>query len=110
MDEIIQEILHVDSWQGVVVIVAGFAYLAWRDYRSTKKVETVKTQVEETNAGVGAVLHQVENNSGTSLKDAVDRIEPAVTEMTAKLDAHLEVAEAESKIIAQLAERYLDVP
>lgn len=108
MDQIIEGIFNVDSWQGVVVIVAGFAYLAWRDYRSTKKVEDVKTEVKETNAGVGAVLHQVENNSGTSLKDAVDRIEPAVKEMTEKLDDHLKVADAESKIIAQLAERYLD--
>lgn len=110
MDNIIEEILHVDSWQGVIVIVAGFVYLAVRDWRSTKKVEAVKTATEETNAGVGAVLHQVENNSGTSLKDAVDRIEPAVTEMTTKLDAHLEHAAAESAILAQLAERYLDKP
>lgn len=122
MDEIITEILHVDSWQGVIVIVAGFAYLAWRDHKNSKKVENVKTQVDATNeavaataSGVGAVLHQVENNSGTSLKDAVDRTEESITELAGKMDQHLELAAQESavllehtEVLNELKARYLD--
>lgn len=112
----------IDSWQQVAVIVAFLAYLIYRSHRGAKKVKQVKAEVTAANAGVAAVthgveqvLHQVENNSGTSMKDAVDRIETGQAELVEMFgthvqafNKHVETSEQDSERLAALEAKYLN--
>lgn len=39
---------------------------------------------------VSAIQHETKPNSGTSMRDAIDRIERSVDRLTDKLDGHIE--------------------
>lgn len=115
MEEAIKWVMNIDSWQQVAVLVLCLGYLAYRQWRNDKKTEQVKAQVETanqgvaaTNAGVTAVLHQVENNSGTSLKDAVDRIETGQAELVEMFGEHVIQSEKDSERLGALEAKYLD--
>ncbi len=115
MEEAIQWVMNIDSWQQVIVLVACLGYLAYRQWRNDKKTDRVKEQVDATNLGVAAanvgvkkVLHEVENNSGGSLKDAVDRIESGQAELVEMFGEHLKTSEVDSERLAALEAKYLD--
>jgi len=46
-------------------------------------------KARQTDAKVGKVAHELENNSGSTVRDAIDRIERKVTEQADALDAHI---------------------
>lgn len=123
MNEIIEGILNVDSWPQVIVIVAGLGYLAARQYIDSRKLNTVvdttaqaasEAAAAATRAGqvaddVALVAHEVQNNSGQSLRDVADRTETntsdvlsAVQSVSDKLDAHLSVAVEESATLSEV--------
>lgn len=122
MDEVVDWLVGIDSWQQVVVLALILGYLGWRAHATNKKVKQVKSQVDDTNtavasvdAGVADVLHEVKNNSGTSMKDAVDRIESGQAELVElfgqhvqKFDEHVEIAKASDERLAALEAKYLD--
>lgn len=98
MDETIEWVLNIDSWQQVAVLALILLYLVWRSHRGARKVKAVEQKVTTANVGVAAVsqgveavLHQVENNSGTSLKDAVDRIETGQAELVNLVGDHVKL-------------------
>jgi predicted secreted acid phosphatase len=114
--------MHIDSWQQVTVLALILGYLVYRSHRGARKVKQVEKEVTTANAGVAAVsegvtqvLHQVENNSGTSLKDAVDRIETGQAELVnlvgdhVKLFGdHVEDSKKDSERLAALEQKYLN--
>lgn len=123
MTEIIDGVLHVDSWIQVAVIALGLAFLGWRQWLASRKLDTVVNTTETaatvaaeaaTAAGkvaddVALVAHEVQNNSGKSLRDVADRTETntsdvltAVQAVSDKLDAHLSVAVEESATLAEV--------
>ena len=115
MEEAIQWIMEVDSWQQVAVLALCLIFLGYRQWRNDRKTQQVKEQVETTNqgvaatnAGVKAVLHQVENNSGGSMKDAVDRIEEGQAELVEMFGEHVKKSDIDSERLAALEAKYLD--
>lgn len=118
--------MNIDSWEQVAVLALILGFMIWRQWRNDRKVnrkvnevkeQTVTTQeaVGVVTTGVEAVLHQVENNSGTSLKDAVDRIETGQAELVemfgqhvVNFDHHVETSEQDSERLAALEAKYLD--
>lgn len=69
-----------DSWPAAIVLVALVAgFVAIR----------ALPRLNEIIEGLKAVRHEFTNNSGSTLKDAVDRIEKRVTEQSDALDAHI---------------------
>lgn len=105
----------IESWQQVAVIVAILAYLIVRSHigarrakRLKTEVETIAPQVAGLDTGITAVLHQVENNSGSSLKDAVDRIETGQAELVDLVGEHIKESKVDSARLAALEEKYLD--
>lgn len=138
MIEIIEGVLHVESWIQVVVIGLLLAFLIARQWLDSRKLNTVQKVTEQAAneaavasaaAGkvaedVALVAHEVQNNSGKSLRDVADRTETntsdvltAVQAVSDKLDAHLSVAVEESATLAevksttdQLREKFLDQP
>lgn len=46
-------------------------------------------KTRQTGAKVEKVAHELENNSGSTVRDAIDRIEQKVTEQGNALDAHI---------------------
>lgn len=69
-----------DSWPAAVtavVIVLGI--IAWRALPHLKGISE----------GMKQVRHEFTNNSGTTLKDAIDRIEKKVNDQGDALDAHI---------------------
>ena len=138
MNDIIEGVLSVDTWPQVIVIGLGLAFLGWRQWLDSRKLNTVvdttaeaasKAAVAASNASkvaddVALVAHEVQNNSGKSLRDVADRTETnttdvltAVQAVSDKLDAHLSVAVEESATLAdvksttdQLREKFLDQP
>lgn len=136
MVEIIEGVLHVESWIQVVVIGLLLAFLVARQWLDSRKLNTVVSTTEQavtqaaaaaTQAGkvandVALVAHEVQNNSGQSLRDVADRTETnttdvltAVQAVSDKLDAHLSVAVEESATLAEvknttdkLREKFLD--
>jgi hypothetical protein len=91
MDEAMEWVISIDSWQQVAVLALILAYLVYRSHKGARRVKAVDQKVEATNTGVEAVLHQVENNSGTSLKDAVDRIETGQAELVNLFGDHVQL-------------------
>ena len=57
----INALLGVQSWPQVIVILGGLGYLAFKAYINDKKTDQI--------------VHQVQNNSGSTMKDAIDRTE-----------------------------------
>lgn len=140
MDEVVDWIMGINSWQQVIVLALVLGFMAWRQWRTEKKVRKVDSNVESANLGVaavasdvqaanqgvaavaagveagfGKVLHEVENNSGTSMKDAVDRIETGQAELVElfgqhveKFNEHVEIAKASDERLAALEAKYLD--
>lgn len=123
MDDIIEGVLAVDTWPQVIVIGLGLGFLAWRQWLDSRKLNTVVSTTEQaaTKAAVAAdsaskvaddvalVAHEVQNNSGKSLRDVADRTETntsdvltAVQAVSDKLDAHLSVAVEESATLAEV--------
>lgn len=95
MNEMIDAIMGVQTWPQVIVILGGLAYLAYRAHVDGKKVANI-----ENKATIAA--HQVVNNGGGSMRDAIDRLESMVT-------AHISDAEADTARIVELekaAERH----
>lgn len=91
MDDAMEWVISIDSWQQVAVLALILAYLVYRSHKGARRVKAVDQKVEAANTGVEAVLHQVENNSGTSLKDAVDRIEEGQAELVVLLGDHVQL-------------------
>lgn len=115
MDNIIQGVLNVDSWPQVAVIIAGLAYLAWRAYLDGKRIRKAETHAENAAEAAAITAHEVQNNSGKSLKDVAERTEAnttdvltAVQAVSDKLDEHLSFAAEESAVLNQLKAKYLD--
>ena len=81
-----------DSWPAALALIAAvIAFVAWKALPYLKDIRGV----------LGEVHHEVHNNSGTSMKDAVDRIE-------ARLDEHIEIARVDSERLAALEARWGD--
>jgi hypothetical protein len=126
VEETIEYLMNINSWEQVAVLALILGYLIYRQWKGERKVNRkvteVKTQVDTTHeavagvtSGVEAVLHQVENNSGSSLKDAVDRIETGQAELVElfgehkhSFDRHVESSEKDSERLAALEAKYLD--
>jgi len=111
MTEIIEGVLNVDSWPQVVVIVAGLAYLAIRAHYDGKRVRKAADHAEHAATSAAITAHEVQNNSGKSLKDVAERTESnttdvltAVQAVSDKLDAHLSVAVEESATLVEVKE------
>jgi predicted negative regulator of RcsB-dependent stress response len=109
MGDIIDGVLQVTTWPQVVVVLGILGYLCYRAYQDGKKVEKVKDKVDEVEAQTALVAHEVQNNSGKSLRDVADRTETntsdvltAVQAVSDKLDAHLSVAVEESATLAEV--------
>jgi SAM-dependent MidA family methyltransferase len=69
-----------DSWPAAIVVVAIVGgVIAVRALPKLKEITEV----------LGKLRHEMEPNSGKTLRDAVNRIEATVTEQTAALDAHI---------------------
>jgi preprotein translocase subunit Sec63 len=115
VDETLEWVVSIDSWQQVAVLALILAYLVYRSHRGARKVKKVEAEVSSANAGVAAVnegvtqvLHQVENNSGSSLKDAVDRIETGQAELVDLLGNHITESKQDSERLAALEHKYLN--
>lgn len=115
MTEIIEGVLNVDSWPQVIVIIAGLCFLGYRQWLDSRKLNKVVDNASAAAEATAIVAHEVQPNSGKSLKDVAERTESntadvlsAVQSVSDKLDAHLSVAVEESAILAQLKEKYLD--
>lgn len=122
MDETLEWLVNIDSWQQVAVLALILAYLIYRSHLGARRTKKVKAEVEATNQnvaavnhGVAQVLHQVENNSGGSMKDAVDRIETGQAELVELVgtlghafDQHVTASEKDSERLAALEAKYLD--
>lgn len=67
----------VNPWQALVVVVLIFAVLIWPSLSARQSVR----RVEQT---------LTKNNGGSTLKDAMDRIERTQAEHGKKLDDHVE--------------------
>lgn len=129
MDEVVGWLMGINSWQQVVVLGLVLLFMGWRQWHTSRKVKEVKSQVDDTNtavaantaatvgaaADVGEILHEVKNNSGSSMKDAVDRIESGQAELVElfgqhveKFDEHVSIAKASDERLAALEAKYLD--
>lgn len=94
-DDLVKVIEAVgDSWPAAIVVVAALvAFLAWRALPRLKEI------VE----GLTEIRHEFTNNSGSTLKDAIDRIETKVNDQGDALDAH--IVESKGREEADLAWR-----
>jgi len=115
MDNIIDGVLNVDSWPQVIVIVAGLVYLGWRAHLDSRKITKASDHAKAAAASAATAAHEVQNNSGKSLKDVAERTETksdevleALGAVSDKLDAHLSVAAEEAAVLAELKAKYLD--
>lgn len=129
MGEVVEYLVEIDSWQQVVVLALVLGFLTWRQWNTSRKVNQVKNQVDDTNTAVaantaatvgtasdvGKILHEVKNNSGSSMKDAVDRIETGQAELVEALGTlgkrfaeHVAIAKASDERLAALEAKYLD--
>lgn len=70
-----------DSWPTALVVVAAIG--AWLGSKALPHLKEIKEAVQD-------VKHEVHNNSGSSMRDAVDRIEEATENTAATLAAHIE--------------------
>jgi hypothetical protein len=69
-----------DSWPAAIVFVAGVAgVIAWKAIPRLREIADVLKDVR----------HEMNPNSGKSMRDAVDRIEKTGAETKAALDAHI---------------------
>lgn len=114
MTDIIEGVLNVDSWPQVIVIIAGLAYLGWRAHLDGKRIRKAEGHAEAAAESAAITAHEVQNNSGKSLKDVAERTEgksdevlEAVQTLSGRLDEHLSTAVEESAILAQLRDKYL---
>ena len=93
----INALLSVQSWPQVIVVALGLGFLAWRQWlesrRTRQAIEETKTQtiavVADNTSKTEDIQHEMYNNSGSSLRDAIDRIEQKVTGQGNALDAHI---------------------
>jgi hypothetical protein len=69
-----------DSWPAAIVFVAGVAgVIAWKAIPRLREIADVLKDVR----------HEMNPNSGKSMRDAVDRIEVQVAETKTALDTHI---------------------
>ncbi|WP_419707667.1 hypothetical protein [Promicromonospora sp. NFX87] len=73
-----------DSWPAALVVIAGV--IGFIAYKALPLLKDIRDKTE-------AVHHETQNNSGSTMKDAVDRTETAVADLAAKLDTHLTESE-----------------
>lgn len=114
MEEIVEGILSVDSWPQVAVVIGVLLFLLGKQWLDGRKISRVTDTVDQVRQDTAQVAHEVQNNSGKSLKDVAERTEQnstdivqAVAHMSDKLDEHLSYAAEESVILRELAEHYL---
>jgi ribosomal protein L12E/L44/L45/RPP1/RPP2 len=115
MDEIVEGILRVDSWPQVAVVIGVLLFLLGKQWLDGRKINRVTNTVDQVRQDTAQVAHEVQNNSGKSLKDVAERTEQnstdivqAVAHMSDTRDEHLSSAAEESVVLRKLAERYLD--
>jgi hypothetical protein len=69
-----------DSWPAAIVVVCGIAgFIALR----------ALPRLREITESLKVLRHEFDNNSGKTMRDAVDRIEKTGEETKAALDAHI---------------------
>jgi vacuolar-type H+-ATPase subunit E/Vma4 len=77
-----------DSWPAAVVVVALVAaFIAVR----------ALPRLKEITDALGVLRHEMKPNSGKTIRDAVDRIEKRVTEVSDSLDAHIVESKARAE-------------
>jgi hypothetical protein len=71
------------TWpQAVVAVVIVFALIMWPGLLAWLNSRAARVAAEDTR-------HQVQPNSGKSMRDSTNRVEIMVSTMTTKLDAHI---------------------
>lgn len=75
---------------GCVLLTGGLAFVGWL----MKQILDIRTDI----AGIKA---QHVNNGGSTLRDAIDRVDARTTGLDAKLDEHLTQSAADSALLHQ---------
>jgi hypothetical protein len=88
-----------DSWPAALVLIFGAA--AFVTWKALPLLRDIKSKTDD-------VHHEMYNNSGSSLRDAVDRIEQGGKETKEALAAHLEASAAVWARVAELEARHSD--
>lgn len=107
MNDIIKEVLAVDSWPQVAVLALGLLYLIARQWIDSRRISRVADDTKQVAADSAVAAHELQNNSGKSVKDITERTERAVTELAAAFDAHLTDARDKDAVLDQLRDKYL---
>jgi septal ring factor EnvC (AmiA/AmiB activator) len=88
--------MQIDSLSALLTAlgpIATAAFYAWSrraDARKTRQIDETSARVDQAAAHVAEVADQVKPNGGSSLRDAVDRIERGLDALTARVDVNRE--------------------
>lgn len=93
-------ITAVTGFLAVVLVQARKAYVEDREQRRKEHAE----ELAKISADAGYAREQLENNHGSSTKDAIDRTEATTTEVAERMKHNSEQIAAVGKTVAELAE------
>ncbi|WP_036963668.1 hypothetical protein [Promicromonospora kroppenstedtii] len=86
-----------DSWPAALVFIAGvIGFVVWKALPYLKDIQRLAKGID----------HQVNNNSGKSLKDAADRADRGIAEVKQMLIDHIADAAKDSERIEALEARW----
>lgn len=72
---------HITTWSELSLAIVGVLTTAWigmkKLYRMARNIETLVQTTEQNSTRLVQIEAQVKTNGGTSLRDAVNRIEQA---------------------------------
>lgn len=78
------------SWSQLVLSSAEILLLVWAGFRYINKLTVRLEKLDDINTRLETIEGQYRPNGGSSMKDAVNRIEKQLDKMQDRLDSHID--------------------
>jgi len=78
------------SWSQLVLSSAEILLLVWAGLRYINKLAAKLEKLDDINKRLDTIESQYRPNGGSSMKDAVNRIEKQLDKMQDRLDSHID--------------------
>lgn len=78
------------SWSQLILSSAEILLLIWAGFKYLNKVTNRLEKLEDINTRLDKIESQYKPNGGSSMKDAVNRIEKQLDKMQDRLDSHID--------------------